>query len=306
MTAAVSDETATPVGRAAPVAVAAWSPPGVTTVRADQQAILELVFDTFRRRFAEELTTVLRLPVELRVRPARQLLWRDVLAELPEPYSACLTRWSPQHPGGLVTVTVPLAVAYVDRLLGGPGALIDHPGPLTEVENELVADLHRRAAAAFAASLGAVVAVEVAVGSHEPRLGLLRAVPADAELVVTDVEVAVGDAAGEISLLLPAPLVIPALDAFAGRGTPVPQRPMPHAGGLLDAAVDVAVRFAPASLTPGQLGRIAVGDVIGLPHAAAAPLQLWVANRPYLPVLPGRRAGRVAVAVAEPSPGAPT
>ncbi len=300
MTVAASEEAVTPVGRSRPVPVAGWAPPGVTTLRADQQAILELVFDTFCRRFAEELTTVIRLPVELRVRPARLLLWRDVLAELPEPYSACLARWSPDHAGGLVVVSVPLAVAYVDRLLGGPGAPSEHPGPLTEVENELVADLHRRVAAAYAASLAAVAAVDATVGPHEPRLGLLRALPADAELVVADVEVTAGAAAGEISLVLPAPLVIPALDAFAGRVAPDPQRPqLPPTGGLLDATVEVSVRFEPASLTPGELCRLAVGDVIGLPHDAATPLQLWVANHPYLRVQPGRRAGQVAVAVAD-------
>jgi flagellar motor switch protein FliM len=297
---AEADEQVLPVGRPdKPVTLRSWTPPGVSTLRSDQQAILELVCASFCRRLAEDLTSVLRVPVDLHVRPAEQLLWRDLLAALTDPYSAARVQWSPQNPAGLVTATIPLAVAWVDRILGGPGLASDHPEALTEVEAELVTDLHRRYATAFAVALGAVVDLQVTVGPHESRLGLIKAVPFDAELVVFDVELSAGATAGEVRLALPAEKLIPALDAFAGRGGAVPAGPLPPGAGLLDAPVEVAARFDAASLTPAELCTLAVGDVVTLPHPTGRPLCLWAANQPYLPVMPGRRSGRVAVAVLE-------
>ena len=291
-----------PVGRRQAVAVRPYVLRTARTLRADQQATLELVGSGFCRSISQELSSRLRLAVSASTRPAEQRTWRELLAELSDPYFATTLRWEPFAGTGLISVSLPLAVALVDRMLGGPGATAEHPHPLTEVETELVSEVARRVARCFAAALGTVVELTPDVGAYESRLGLIKVSPGSAELVVVDVEIDLGPSAGQVRIAIPAGELIGQLDAFSG--TSIGAVGTIRCGGsLLDAGVDLSVRFAPALLTSEDLCLLAVGDIVTLPHPTDRPLHLWAGNRPYLQVMPGRRGPHLAVEVVDCSPG---
>jgi flagellar motor switch protein FliM len=270
-----------------------------STLKDEHEQVLALVGQNFCRLFAADLSTYVRSDVRITMAPVQQWSWDDLLNALPDPYCAARLSMHPMAGTGLIAVTVPLAVAMIEKLLGGAGIAEERSEPLTEVELSLLAELHQRAAVDVAESLALVAETSPVVGRQESRLELIRAGPARSLLITLEFEVTMEKAQGHVRISIPSEPLLSKLEIFSGASSTAAT--IADRGRLGDCAVEAAVRFNDATLPSRRLVDLALGSVIALNHPVNDPLTLYVGQTPYLDVLAGRRGSQKAFAVIGPT-----
>lgn len=298
-----SDDTAQmvlPVGRSGPPRqVRPYKVRAARSLSEQHQSHLTVVAETFHKTFTQWLQSRSRAEVAITMAPAQRWSWADLLAKLPDPYCGAPFDAAPLAGPGLITVSMPLASALVDRLLGGHGAAPEaDPAPLTEVGLEVLNEFQQHTLAALAAALEVIVTFHPTVDRQGSRLELVKTARPSYGTVLLSFGVSVGDATGTVRIALPGEPIIAHLDAITGTtAAPVPTASLDRR--LLDTPVELSVRFDPASFTPDAILGLAIGDVITIPHPIDRPLTVWVGEQPYLSAVAGRRGSQLAFAVAD-------
>jgi flagellar motor switch protein FliM len=276
----------------------------------DQTRVLEIVGETFARQYTTVLSTAMRTVAPVTLSSIDQLTYDEYIRLVGNPSFLAVLSLDPLPGAGILHLNPSLSMLVVDRLLGGSGKA-GHPGrALTDIEagllRELVGRILRELAYAFE-SLAPIQPKIVQVESN-PQFAQVAA-PSDLMLVIS-FEIRLGQRAEMTSLCLPLAALQGPLEAyiaqsmFAERATTDPAAVVRALSDrLLDAPVEVGVRFKPVTVTSGELVDLQVGDVLGLRHPVSEPLTVSAAGIPYLLALPGRRDKRLACQVVEPGPG---
>ena len=99
------------------------------TLKDEHEQVLALVSQNFCRLFAVDMSTYVRTEVDIVMSPVQQWSWDDLLNALPEPYCAARLTMPPMAGTGLISIDVPLAIAIVEKLLGGAGVAEERRSP---------------------------------------------------------------------------------------------------------------------------------------------------------------------------------
>jgi len=268
------------------------------TMKEEHEQVLALLSQNFCRLFAADLTTFVGSEVEITIAPVQQWSWDDLLNVLPEPYCAARLTMPPIAGTGLIVLDIPMAIAIVEKLLGGAGIAQESAEPLTEVELALLGEVHQRAASDLAESLSLLVETQPVVARQESRLELIRAAAARTLLIALEFEITMRDASGHLRMAIPAPGLLAKLEAFSG--TAAPPISLGDTGRLGNCTLETSVRFNDTPLASRRVVELSPGDVLVLNHRTDQPLTLFVGEVPYLSVLAGRRGTQKAFAVIGP------
>jgi flagellar motor switch protein FliM len=267
-------------------------------LKEEHEQVLALLSQNFCRLFAADLSTLVGAEVKMTLAPVQQWSWDDLLNVLPEHYCAARLSMPPIPGTGLIVLDVPMAIAIVEKLLGGAGIAQDSSEPLTEVELALLGEVHQRAVGDLAESLSLLVETQPAVARQESRLQLIRASAARSLLITLEFEVSMKDASGHLRIAIPAPGLLAKLEAFSG--TSAPPVSVADTGRLGNCTLETSVRFNETAMASHRVVDLAPGDVVVLNHRTDEPLTLFVGHMPYLSVLAGRRGTQKAFAVVGP------
>lgn len=270
-----------------------------STLKDEHEQVLALVGQNFCRLFTADLSTFVRCEVDMSMVPVQQWSWDDLLSVLPEPYCAVRLSMPPMAGTGIITIDVPLAIAIVEKLMGGAGVAQERHEPLTEVELSLLGELHQRAAGDIAEALSLVVETRPVAARQESRLELIRASAARNLLIALEFDIDIKSASGHFRIAIPAEALVAKLEAFAGTSSTVSS--VADTGRLGQCPVEAAVRFNDTYLPSRRVVELAPGQVITLDHAVSEPLTLFVGEVPLLSVLAGRRGAQKAFAVVGPA-----
>lgn len=270
-----------------------------STLKDEHEQVLALVAQNFCRLFTADLSTFVRSEVSMNMVPVQQWSWDDLLTVLPEPYCAVRLSMPPMQGTGLLTIDVPLAIAIVEKLLGGAGTPQARNEPLTEVELSLLGELHQRAAGDIAEALSLVVETRPVASRQESRLELIRASAARSLLIALEFDIDIKSASGHFRIAIPADALVAKLEAFSGTSSNTAT--VADTGRLGNCPIDAAVRFNDTSVPSRQVVDMAPGQLIMLDHAVGQPLTLFVGEVPLLSVLAGRRGTQKAFAVLGPA-----
>lgn len=270
-----------------------------STLKDEHEQVLALVGQNFCRLFGADLSNFARGEVDISMVPVQQWSWDDLLTALPEPYCAARLSMPPMPGTGLLAIDVPLAIAIVEKLLGGAGVAQDREEPLTEVELTLLGELHQRAAGDIAEALSLVVETRPVAARQESRLELIRAASARSLLIALEFEIDIKSATGHFRVAVPAEALVNKLEAFSG--TSATSATVSDTGRMGKCPVEAAVRFNDTVLASHRVVDLAPGQVLVLSHPVADPLTLFVGDVPFLSVLAGRRGSQKAFAVIGPA-----
>jgi flagellar motor switch protein FliM len=269
-----------------------------STLREEHEQVLALLSQNFCRLFAADLSTLVGSEVEMTLAPVQQWSWDDLLNALPEPYCAARLSMPPIAGTGLIILEVPMAIAIVEKLLGGAGVAQESAEPLTEVELALLGEVQQHAVGDLAESLSLLVETQPVVARQEGRLQLKRASAARSLLIALEFDISMKEATGHLRIAIPAPGLLSKLEAFSG--TSAAPTSVADTGRLGNCTLETSVRFNQTALASRRVVELAPGDVVVLDHRTNEPLTLYVGPVPYLSVLAGRRGAQKAFAVVGP------
>jgi flagellar motor switch protein FliM len=267
---------------------------------------LQIAFETFARQASTLMTSALRSVCHIDLVEFEQLTYTEYVDSLDElTYMGVFTAEPMQQPG-VLELPLAVAMACVDRLLGGPGAAEQPERPLTELESAVVAGLYERLVAEVRYAFSSIVALEPVVKDVEYSPQLAQLANASDPVLVARFKLRRGDAEHPITLCLSFNGLLPYLTASGGAVVSERERAERAqssarlAAGLQEVPVDVSVRFRATGADPIELSGLQVGDVVRLRHPAAAPLDVTAADVVFAHATPGSQGQRLAALVVAP------
>ena len=305
-----------------PVGTAASLPTGRKRRRADAQPFdfrrptqfsreharaLQIVNETFARQFTTILSTTLRAVSSVSVTSVDHLSYDEYVRSSPNPSFLALIQLDPLPGAGVLQLPLGVAMAAVDRLLGGTGDGRQPERALTDIESALLRELVHRVLRELDYAFESLCKVTTSILALEsnPQFAQIAA-PSDM-VVVSTFDVRIGTQESPATLCLPFAALQPALEQAAGpalfgdrKGDPQ-ESSRAVAVRLGGAPVDVAVRFSTVALTSTEILGLRVGDVLPLRHPVSEPLSVCASDRVCASAVPGAKGRRLAFMIVDPN-----
>lgn len=269
---------------------------------------LEAAHELFTRRAASELGSVLRGLVRLESIGVDQVSYDAYLRSMPNPNVLAIASLAPLPGKALLELNPQLALAIVDRMLGGQTPMASLPAQArrpTELETALLTDLAHHVVAALGDTVSVIPGCQPALESIEYNPQLVQvAAPSDQVLVLSyRLVVSQGvQAEGLVTMCYPAAMVSALLEHLrlrpVGFGEDRPARNEVVAERLADVDVTLTVELSESQVSAADLATLAVGDVLRLDHRAGHPVYGSVAGAAVVEGHLGRRGRRLAFQVA--------
>jgi flagellar motor switch protein FliM len=281
--------------------------------RFDGQAVrsLDAAHELFTRRVSSGLGSMLRAMVQLDPLTVDQISYDDYLRAMPSPTLLVSIGLAPLPTPVLLEINLELALALLDRLLGGGMNLDGSDLPAarrpTDLEGALLADLVAVVLPALEETLASFLPVhaEVLGIEHNPQLVQIAS-PSESVLLFTfGMRVTQGmTAEGLLTVCYPAGAVAPLLEHVASHlhaanlPASVDERwTAALAESLADVDVELRVTLDDSAVPARDLAALQVGDVLRLDHRIDRPVRGRVGDLDILVGHPGRRGRRLAVHV---------
>jgi flagellar motor switch protein FliM len=271
---------------------------------------LQAAHELFTRRVASAWGSSLRALVQLDPIGVDQVPYDAYIRSMPNP-NVLAVLGVPPLPGSVVCELNPqLAVALVDRLLGGRATLGGEPVEPrrpTDLETALLSDLIGQLAAALTETLAAVPGCKAVVEGVEYNPQLVQVVPPSDTVLVLSYRLGVSqgiNAEGLLTVCYPASTVMPLVDRLQQQRTGTsgsaarPDRGEVVARQLAGVALPVTITFNPSRVAAADLASLAEGDVLRLDQRVGDPVLATVAGHAVLEGHLGRRGRRLAFQVA--------
>ena len=268
-------------------------------LRREHQRVLRMVADTFARGLATVLSTSLRTPCTVSLTSLDQVGYDEWVRTTPPSFLAVLSL-QPLSGSSVLSLPNDMAMSSIDRLLGGTGAGPHPDRSLTDIEVRLLRELIGRMLPELAAGLVPLGRIEPRITRHETDAQFVKAAAPSDMVVLAVFAVKLAEEVCNITLTFPLSPIQRELESFSESTVlgDESEGPDPELiGGLLDAAVDVTIRFDAVVLTSDEILGLHIGDVVPLGHALRTPLTLAVDGIPCFRVAAGRRNLRLACQV---------
>jgi len=263
----------------------------------DQARAVQQVSEEAAAGISNAFGQALRTPVEATVVAVEPVTYQAFNSSLPDPVCLQLFRLEPGGHHGMFSFEVPLAFAFVDRLLGGGGQVLAQSKPLTEIEQAVITPLFHSVCQRLGAAWAGIAEVrfrptEIAVRPREVQI-----LPPQEPVLQITLTVSNESSVGDMNICLP----VAAVGALV---------PPPHAGiegaeaeqalrrAVAAAPLRLSVELGRAEITIHELLNLQPGQVIRLDSRPGRPLTVAVEGQPYFTGEPGLSGSRRAVQIA--------
>ena len=267
---------------------------------------LQIVNETFARQFTTVLSTTLRAVSSVSVASVDHLSYDEYVRSSPNPSFLAVLQLDPLPGAGILQLPLDVAMAAVDRLLGGTGDGSQPQRALTDIESALLRELVTRVLRELDYAFESLCKVTTSVLQLESNPQFAQVAAPSDMVVVSTFDVRIGAQESPATLCLPFAALQPALEQAGGpalfgeRRGDVRESARAMTERLSAAPVDVVVRFDPVSLTSSEILNLSVGDVLPLHHPVSAPLSVCAADSVCASAVPGSKGRRLAFMIVSP------
>ncbi|MFC3689507.1 flagellar motor switch protein FliM [Aquipuribacter hungaricus] len=269
-----------------------------TKLSREHARALQVVAETFARQWATQFSTMLR---DGQVEPGSvtQTTYGKYVASLPAP-SLLVVVGSEELSDFVLHVEHELAMAAVDRLLGGRGEADQPARPATQLETALLRSLLDRVVAELPYAFAPLGALTPEITGLETNPQFAQVVgPAEA-LVVIDFVLTVGDVTGGATLAVPYAALQPMLNPDGVDERTVVRTNPAAEQGLSEVPMTVGARMRGITMSSDDVLALAVGDVVRLGHASDTPLLMVAGDRAFARAVPANRRNKLACLIVDP------
>jgi flagellar motor switch protein FliM len=266
--------------------------------------VLDRLNERWVTEFQRKLAELVRRPVEASLQEVQLAPYGDWLAAMPVPTSLNLCSVKPWPRPALLAIEGKLLFALVDKYYGGEGKAATKAGRegLTPTEHRLNKILVDLLTDEFRRAFGPVVALDFQHAQTETNPNYITMATPSETMVVTRVDVSLGEAGGGVTLVLPLSSFEPVRDKLAEGLKNVSaesrQRWQKSLRSQLESAqLELTSVFLETEITMRELLQMKPGDV--LPIEMPKTATLFAGARPLLRGKFGRSRGYNAVSVLE-------
>lgn len=265
----------------------------------EQIRALQVVNETYARQLATVLSTTLRIVAHTNLVHVGPTTYDEYIRKLPNPSLLAVLDFTPLAGAGLFQLPMGIVMGVIDRLLGGPGTDEQPSRALSEIETALIRSLVQRMVHELTYSFDTLAPLKASVASLESDAQFLQLAPPSDAMMVSEVEIKIGEQVATSTLCIPVQTLAPILETLNVK----PERALTGAGALaasqlatrmVEVPVDVRVAFRPISLTSRELLELQAGDILPLRHPTNQPLMISADGVPVATAVPGSHGHRMA------------
>ena len=273
----------------------------------DHARALQIVHETFARQFTTVLSTTLRSVSQVSVASVDHISYDEYVRSTAELSFLAIVSIDPLAGAGILQLPLDIAMAAIDRLLGGTGEGAQPSRPLTDIESSLLRELVQRVLRELDYAFESLVKTQTTIVQLESNPQFAQVAAASDMVVVATYDVRIGSKESTASLCIPFTSLQPVLELVSStalfsdrKGADPHESARAVAARLSGVPVDVAVRFDPVTLTSSQILDLQIGDVLPLRHPVTTPLSVVAADRVCASAVPGSKGRRLAFMIVQP------
>ncbi|MET0975530.1 MAG: flagellar motor switch protein FliM [Leifsonia sp.] len=267
-----------------------------TSLAREQSRMLELAFETFARAWGTQMTAEVRVISHATCLRVTMQSYDEYAAALPSTTAMVLCTIGDTAAKAVVQFPAPDALGWVHHMLGGHAGESFPERAFTPIEHALVRRILDDALEDLQYAFGALLVDTIAVDGVQYNSQFAQAAPTNELMIVAEFALTVGERETRATVAIPASCLLPRLGSSVGSSAPGDARSLVEAQ-VQTVPVEVSLRLTAASVRPGDVLGLAVGDVIPLPHPEHRPLHLSVHGETLAEAAVGTSGSRRALVV---------
>lgn len=235
----------------------------------DQLRTLQMVNETFARLCTTNLSAYLRTPIHIELVSIEQVPFEEYTRSLANSVFIIINT-PPLSGQSVVEMEFPLMFTLLDRLLGGPGRIIER-NSLTEIERPLALTLAERTLVALKGAWESILHLDPQIEVIETSAQFVQIAPPSDIVITALMEARIGEQRGAMSLCIPHMVIKPITPKLSSQKwiASAGKRASTHnkqviSGQLRNTHVECMVRLGAARLTVKQLLELKPGDLLTL------------------------------------------
>jgi len=262
----------------------------------EQARTVQAVAEKAAAAISNSLGQTLRTPVETNLVAIEPATYQAFNSSLPDPVCLQLFRAEPGGHPGMFSLEVPLAFAFVDRLLGGGGQVLAQNKPLTEIEQAVITPLFHSICQRLGAAWADFAQVRFRPTEMAARPREVQSLPPQEPVLQITFTVSNEAAVGDMNICLPLGLINALVPPpYAASETADATQALRRA--VAAAPLRLSVELGRAEITIHELLNLQPGQVIRLDTRPGRSLALAVEGQPYFAGEPGLSGNRRAVQI---------
>jgi flagellar motor switch protein FliM len=275
-----------------------------TKLSREHVRMLQIAYGTFARRLTTLLTSGLRQVCQVTLTEISQQSYEEYVTGLESQTLIVPFAAAPLAGTCVLQFSLPVALAAVDYMLGGPGGE-QLPRQLTDIEATLIRGLIDQIVCVLRYSLEPIIAVTPDLGAIEYNPQFVQAASATDAMVIADFDMVIGSERSRVSLCLPLAPLLPVLIAQRPRALDGDDTVGAESAATLmrerlgDVPLEVSVEFRALSLNPTRILTLTEGELIVLDHRVGVPLTLRAGGTAYARAIAGRSGSRLAALIVD-------
>jgi flagellar motor switch protein FliM len=272
-------------------------------INQEQVRAISMLHESFARNLSHSLGAYLRVIFEVNIVSVEQLTYCEFLGRIPDIAYCASFQLNPMNATAALELDLALAFPIIDLLLGGQGSTEKQVREITDIEEQImegvVKILCRELETAWQ-PLGLSFAFE---NRRQPQ-EMQQLFPPREKTLSLSFEIRMPNSRGMLNLAFPA-VVSNALLRKLSRDWGYHRKREHEASAtsihtrVLDCPFEVELAIPQLRVPIVKLFELAPGDLLPLPHSAAAPATLLIANRNLYSASPARVGPHIASKVLE-------
>jgi len=271
----------------------------------EQLRSIELIFDTFARNLSSYLTGYLRVPTEIAVASAEQVIFKEFSNTLVNPVIMSMVNFHPLRGTIIMELSAHIGFAMIDRILGGPGMSIKKIRDFSEIEVILLERLVNHTLGFLVEPWKNVVEITPRLEHIETNSQFAQVIAPNETTALVTLEIRVGGLQGFLNFVIPHLVIEAYMDRLNTRlwfmQNLHDDDVEDYAGNLEEklerTIMPIRAIIGKTRITVGEFASLRVGDFITLDSYVDSDLIVTVGDQYKFKAKPGVSRGKNAIKI---------
>ncbi len=255
-------------------------------VSKDQIRTLENMHDNFAGHYASTLSAIMRTIVDVDLVSVDQITYSEFIMSLVTPSCTYTFGADPLDAVNLVDFNPTLTFAFIDRMFGGNGKILETERELTGIEKSVMARLVNKLYGDLERSWENIVQISVDQKSYETNPQFIQIVPPGETVVVVSFQIKLFQSTGLLTLCYPYVALEPIITKLSAQNwIDATKKKNLHADKVLNlfnlqnVDADVAAVLLNTDIKVRDFLSLQLGDIIPSEKKSSEPIDIYVNHR---------------------------
>jgi flagellar motor switch protein FliM len=268
-------------------------------VTKDQMRSLHFLHDRFARNVSTSMSAYMRVVTDVSILSVEQFTYSEFLMSLSDPTAFYAVSMRPLEGVGALELNPSVAFTMIDRMLGGSGRGVVFNRALTEIEQNVTDGVVKLILENLTDAWRGIVDVQFRISGRETRPQMLQVAAPNEVVLLLSFEIRIGETRGVLNLCFPASSIEAVSGGFTRSWNRTKREMTPNEHDALEESLKRIQVNLEAGIHTGigaaDFLRLSVGDVIGLDHPAAEPIEVRVNGKPKFVATPSAAGARAQI-----------